>query len=201
MTEQELLEITEKLEASIKDLKDSRVINREPNALPLSIEGIGSEGELAFLFSEGLDRLVGNLFDLASSGNFDFITKNVGRIESTISRYFTGSGAFEGEISKAVVGTIMASVQSPKFKSMKSKIGKVRYVIKALKRERELFKDDPEQLKKLNDAIYAIGKIIKFAYKVYKNRAIINRRVLKGLDNIVVEEEEKIILEKLVEEE
>ena len=66
-------------------------------------------------------------------------------------------------------------------------------VIKDLRYERKFIKDK-ETKKKYDDAVYAIYQGLKIINKIYKNRKMVNERLLKGVKNIVNESEELPII-------
>ena len=66
-------------------------------------------------------------------------------------------------------------------------------VLKDLRYERKFIKDK-ETKKKYDDAVYAIYQGLKIINKIYKNRKMVNERLLKGVKNIVNESEELPII-------
>jgi fructose-1,6-bisphosphatase len=66
-------------------------------------------------------------------------------------------------------------------------------VLKDLRYERKFIKDK-ETKKKYDDAVYAVYQGLKIINKIYKNRKMVNERLLKGVKNIVNESEELPII-------
>jgi hypothetical protein len=66
-------------------------------------------------------------------------------------------------------------------------------VLKDLRRERKFIRDK-ETKKKYDDAVYAVYQGLKIINKIYKNRKMVNDRLLKGVKNIVNESEELPII-------
>jgi len=72
-------------------------------------------------------------------------------------------------------------------KSM-TKLKKIRMILKNLKNNSKIFKNDDKKYKQYLEAVYAIKQVLKFAAIIYKNRKIVNTKVFKGINNIVHED-------------
>jgi hypothetical protein len=67
-----------------------------------------------------------------------------------------------------------------------------------LEKGQKKFKNNPIESKKYQDAVYAIKQVLKFVAIIYKNRQIINRKVVLGMKNVVYESDSVIVDEWLV---
>jgi hypothetical protein len=138
------------------------------------------------------------IFDTIGSGNFDRLSKDIiPKVQKLFSVNDVGTGMFKGEIGTKVINNIRDSFDSQRFKTAKSKLKRVMIVLGNLKKQGKTIKD-PEMKKKYNDAVYAVYQGLKIINKIYKNRKMINDRLLVGVKNIVNESEEyPIILHKI----
>lgn len=192
--EKTIKELIDSLNESIKDIREHPTEIKElPSNFEILVRGVSDSKALDFLFSTKLDKIIEGLFTQINSGNFEKIIENKDSLESLLNTMF-GEGSFKGPVSTTVLNSIQASVQSQRYQTMKSCLGKsmvtlkkINLVMKNLRKSKSLFKDDKEKLKKYKEAVYAIKQVLKFAARVYRNRKIINRKVFNGLNNIVHE--------------
>jgi hypothetical protein len=167
--------------------KEIKVEDKDlPSNMKLMLGGVSNSKAIEFLFSHNIDKLLDRLFELASAGDIENLLNNEKEIKDIFKLVGLGEGSFEGPISKSVIKSIKLSVQSINFQKIKNMFFKMLYIINNLKRQSKYFKDK-EQRKKYEDAVYAIKRVMMFAYIIYFNRKIINNRVFNGLKNIVNE--------------
>lgn len=193
MTTEEIKKINELLDdvnGSIDEMRSKKIEVKDselPSNLSLMIPGLSSSRAIDFLFSGNVDVLLDKLFNMVASGDIEKILQNEEKMKEVFQAFGFGEGSFEGPVSKSVIRSIQASTESAKFNKMKSNLRKAQLVIKNLERQARFLKDK-EQRKKYEEAIYAIKKVLKIAAKIYKNRNLINKKVKRGLSNIVNED-------------
>jgi hypothetical protein len=159
-----------------------------PSNLKILLSGVSSSNGINFLFSQNIDVLLEKLFDLFNSGKIEELLLNEDKLKEIFEKIGIGEGSFEGEISKAVINSIQTSIQSEKYLKTKTKIQKALIVLKALKQKAKSFQG--KERKKYEDALYACKRLLQIVYKIYKNRKLVNERLLKGLNNIIREDDE-----------
>lgn len=190
-----LVELIDSINNSIEDIqKHPAKIDKLPSNLEIMVKGVTNSKAIDFLFSNNIDNILNILFKAIENGNIEEIFNNEDKIKKLTDNIF-GNGSFEGPISRTVLNSIQSSLQSKKYNEMKSNLGKVvtvlkkkNLIIKNLKNAGKNFKNNKELMKKYNDTIYAIKRVLKLAEKVYLARKQINDNVFKGLNNIVHEE-------------
>lgn len=189
-----IAELIDSLNNSIENIRANPTrIDRMPSNLEIIARGVSDSKAIDFLFSPKMDGIIDGLFEKIQSGDFIDILNNKERLQKIVNTLF-GEGSFQGPISTAVLNNIQNSMTSYKYQTMKSHLGKTiaamkkkNLLIKNLRKGSTQFKNNPEELKKYKDAVYAIKQALKFAEIIYKNRKIINDKVRRGLDNIVHE--------------
>ena len=149
---------------------------------------------VGFIYPLASQSIINGLFSQIESGNFDKILSSADSVEKIANSIF-GEGSFKGPVSQTVLDSLQSTVQSYKYQTMKSHLGKTMTTIKKynllmknLQRSGKKFDKNSQEYKQYKDAIYAIKRVLKFAARIYKNRKIINNKVWKGLNNIVYEE-------------
>lgn len=176
----------------LKNLEQSANVYKTetiPSGINMSLSGIGSERAIAFLFSPNIDKLIDNILDICINGKFDVLNDMINKLVGYCDTMGIGSGFFGGKIGSNVILTIKNSVNSIKFQKTASKIKKVLLVLKNLQKTAKTYKD-PVERQKYEDAIYAIKSVVSIVATLYKNRAKINGRVIKGINNIIFEDTE-----------
>lgn len=156
---------------------------------PIVISGIKDNDALSFLFSPTTESIMEKLLDNILSGDFESLLKNVDISKKMFDTAGVGSGLFKGVVGTTIINNIKDTMNEEKFKKMKNKFFKIRLVLKNLEKQKKLI-NDPVTKQKYEDAVYAIKQAVKMIIKIYRNRKLINSRVLTGLKNIVVESEE-----------
>ena len=187
---QDLEKLMDEVNDSIEQIRNKKVeVKSEdlPSNFKLLLTGVSDSRAIDFLFSHNIDKMLDRLFDLVGSGNIEKILNNEDKMKEIFKDLGFGEGSFEGPVSKAVLTSIKASIDSARFAKVKSNMSRALLVMKNLERQSRYFKE-PEQRKKYDEAIYAVKQIMKFAAKLYKNRKIITSKVFDGLNNIVREE-------------
>jgi hypothetical protein len=174
-----------------KEVKDSDL----PSNLKIMLSGISDSKAIEFLFSHNIDKMLERLFSLFMSGDIDTILSNKDKIKELFQELGFGEGSFEGPVSKRIMMSMNASINSGNFSKLESNMRKALFVIGNLERESKNIKGKRER-EKYNEAVNAIKQVMRFAAAIYRNRKIINNKVIKGLQNIVKEDttlEEKLI--------
>jgi len=171
-----------------------------PKPLKLNIEGISTSSALAFLFSPKVDEMVNAIVDIFMSGNYNGTLEKVKVLTAMFERMGIGKGVFNGPVGTTIINTIENTTK--KFKSMKS-TNKLKNLLTALKNKNALFKNlkdagtkllDPELRRKYEEAVLALESLCKMLIGIYQNRKYINDKVIKGLHNIMTEEEDNDII-------
>jgi len=198
----ELEKLMDDVNDSIEKIRSKKIeVKNEdlPSNLKLLLSGISDSRAIDFLFSNNVDKMLEKLFDLVSSGDIDKILANEDKMKEIFKNIGFGEGSFEGPVSRAVLGSIRASVDSAKFAKLRDNMRKALLIMKNLERQSKYFKNQ-DQKKRYDEAVYAVKQIMKFAAKLYKNRKIINSKVFDGLNNIVREDfEQDEVLENLIQ--
>jgi hypothetical protein len=174
-----------------KEVKDSDL----PSNLKIMLSGISDSKAIEFLFSHNIDKMLERLFSLFMSGDINTILSNKDKIKELFQELGFGEGSFEGPVSKRIMMSMNASINSGNFSKLESNMRKALFVIGNLERESKNIKGKRER-EKYNEAVNAIKQVMRFAAAIYRNRKIINNKVIKGLQNIVKEDttlEEKLI--------
>jgi len=189
------------LNSTIDDMRSasaSAKVGPVPSTMKILLSGANNSKAVDFLFSTHLDSLLEGLFDAIISGNFDKVIASDEQIKKVFAMVGLGEGSFEGEISQRVITSIMASTNSVKFNNVKSKARKAYLVVRNLEKQTRTIKD-PVQKKKYKDSVYALKRVLRYANRIYRNRKLINARVIKGLNNVVHEDvtDDIIILERI----
>lgn len=190
-----LSELLDSLNNSMEEIrKHPTTTDKLPSNFEIMVRGVSDSKAIDALFSPKMDNVINSLFSQIESGNFDKIISNEKAIESLANSIF-GEGSFQGPVSQTVLDSLQATLQSYKYQTMKSHLGKTMATIKKLnllmknlKNAGRRFDKKSDDYKKYKEAVYAIKKVLKFAARVYRNRKIINNKVWKGLNNIVYEE-------------
>ena len=171
-----------------------------PKPLKLNIEGISTPSALAFLFSPKVDEMVNAIVDIFMSGNYNGTLEKVKALTAMFERMGIGKGVFNGPVGTTIISTIENTTK--KFKSMKS-TNKLKNLLTALKNKNALFKNlkdagtkllDPEVRRKYEETVLALESLCKMLIGIYQNRKYINDKVIKGLHNIMTEEEDNDII-------
>ena len=160
-----------------------------PSNIKIMFGGITDNKFLDFLFSSGLDKSLDGLFNAFMKGDYSNINVDIDDISGKLSKFLSNNGndkPFQGEISKQFFNNISRTIQSEKFNKTKSYLRKCIALLKNLKKEARTI-DDPEKRQKFKDAIYSFKKILKLLKSIYKNRDIVSKRALKGINAIVYE--------------
>jgi hypothetical protein len=201
--EKDIESIIDGLNTSIEDMRNKKIEVKKdelPSNLNLMLSGISDSSAINFLFSHNIDKIIEKLFNLVSSGNLTQIVNSEDKIKDLMKELGFGEGSFEGPVSKTILGSVKASIESTNYSKIKDNVKRAFYIYNNLKREKDKIKDK-ETRAKYEEAIYAIKKVMHFAYIVYKNRKIVNNRVINGLKNIVNESvSEEEFLEELWQE-
>ena len=193
--EQSLVELIKSIDSSIEDLKNHKAdLSKLPSNFEILVRGVSSNKAIDAIFSSKLDGVISKLLDGIQSGDVERILQNEELIENLATSIF-GEKSFKGPVSNTILNTISSTMNSVKYNTMKSALGKtgigikkVRMVMKNLKKGEGNFSKDPELLQKYRDAVYAIKKTLKFISRIYRSRKIINRKVFDGLSNVVYEQ-------------
>jgi len=196
---QELEKLLDEINQNAEEIRNKKTEVKDsdlPSNLNIMLSGISDSKAINFLFSNNIDKLIEKLLALANSGDIDKLLSN----EEAIKQFFKvlgfGEGSFEGKISKTVISSIRSSVDSAKFNKTKSSMKKAILVVKNLERAKQTL-SSAEEKKKYDDTIYSIKKIFRLIAKIYKDRRVINNRVISGLSNIVNESESLEVLETI----
>ena len=196
---QELEKLLDEINQNAEEIRNKKTEVKDsdlPSNLNIMLSGISDSKAINFLFSNNIDKLIEKLLALANSGDIDKLLSN----EEVIKQFFKvlgfGEGSFEGKISKTVISSIRSSVDSAKFNKTKSSMKKAILVVKNLERAKQTL-SSAEEKKKYDDTIYSIKKIFRLIAKIYKDRRVINNRVISGLSNIVNESESLEVLETI----
>jgi len=193
--DESLKDLLDSLNDSFKSIQDHPTKTETlPSNFEIMVRGISDSKALDMLFSPKTDGIINALFGQIEAGNFDKILMNKDSITKLTDMMF-GEGSFRGPVSTSVLNNIQSSVQSLKYQTMKSHLGKtvaqmkkMNLIMKNLQHNKKNFKDNAAEYKKYEDAVYAIKQVMKFAARIYRNRKIINKKVFDGLNNIVHEE-------------
>ena len=190
-----ITELVDSLNRSINDIREHPTkTDKLPSNFEILVRGVSDSKGLDLLFSSGIDRLIESLFRMVETGDFSGILENKDVLDKILDGIF-GEGSFRGPVSKAVLSNIQASVQSKKFTEMRSFLGKtmvtlkrLNLIISNLEKGKGNFKKGTDEYKKYEEAVYAIKQVIRFAARIYNNRALINKKVFDGLNHIVHED-------------
>jgi hypothetical protein len=195
--------IIDGLNSSIEEMRNKKIeVKKEelPSNLNLMLTGVTNSSAINFLFSHNIDKIIEKLFNLISSGNLNQVVDSEDKIKDLLKELGFGEGSFEGPVSKTIISSVKSSIESVNYSKVKDNVKRVLYIYHNLEKEKNKMKDK-EIKKKYEEALYAIKKVMHFAYIVYKNRKIINNRVINGLKNIVNESVgEEEFLEQLWQE-
>lgn len=194
----QLSELITSLSNSMEDIRSHPVTVADEKDLPSNFEimvrGINSADGIDTLFSSEMDTLISRMFEWVENGDYMKILENKEVIQSFTDAIF-GKGSFQGPLSTSVLNNISATMQSYKYNSMKSHLGKsvtmlkkYNLLLKNLKRESKKYKDDKKMYEDYKEAIYAIKQVLKFAARIYYNRKLINKKVYNGVHHIVHED-------------
>lgn len=197
------------INSSIEDMRKNpvKVPDRVPGNLEILLSGVSKNdsGIISYIFSSGLDKKIEQMLDAICNGRLEEVQPVLDGIRLASDAIF-GDKSFRGEISTTVLNTIQNSMNSTRFIQAKSIFGKVgvlskrlSLILRNLEAEKSRFKDNKEKLKKYKETIYALKSVLKFASRVYRNRALINDKVVRGLKNVIYENEETLVLERLVD--
>jgi hypothetical protein len=164
-------------------VKDSEL----PSNLKIMLSGISDSKAIEFLFSNNIDKMLEKLFSLFLSGDMNKILDNKEKIKEIFSDLGFGEGSFEGPVSKRVIMSINASINSGNFSKLENNMMKALFVVKNLERESKNIKGKREK-QKYDEAVSAIKQLLRFVGKIYQNRKLVNNKVLRGLSHIVKED-------------
>lgn len=181
--------IIDGLNNSIEEMRNKKIVVKKeelPSNLNLMLTGVTNSSAINFLFSHNIDKIIEKLFNLISSGNLSQVVDSEDKIKDLLKELGFGEGSFEGPVSKTIISSVKSSIESINYSKVKDNVKRVLYIYHNLEKEKNKMKDK-ETKKKYEEALYAIKKVMHFAYIVYKNRKIINNRVINGLKNIVNE--------------
>jgi hypothetical protein len=195
----ELEELLGEVNDSIEEMRNKKIkitAKDLPSNIELMLPGIPAVKSLNFLFSGKLDQLLDTLFNLIISGDFEKIVKSEEDLKDFLKSTGIGTGSFEGPVSRAVITSIQSSINSAKFAKLEDKAKQAVLISKNLKKNRKNIKDK-EQLKKYNEAVFAIESVVKLFAKIYKNRKFIHNKIYKGLYNVVNENLDNTVVEPL----
>jgi len=195
----ELEALIDDLNGSITDLRDKQVDIKDsdlPSNMNLMLSGVSNSRAVDFLFSKNLDKVMDQLMSLVMSGDIEKILSSEAELKEILKAVGFGDDSFKGPISRSVMRSIKLSTDSKKFNSTTNSIKKVMLVMKNLKRQGKHIVDK-EQKRKYDEAVYAIKQVVKMVSKVYKNRKLIKDKFYKGVNHIVNEENDMIILESI----
>ena len=203
--EKTISELLSSLNDSIEDIRNNPTqVDRLPSNFEIMVGGASGETGIGTLFSPAIDAIIGGLFDKIQNMDFEYILNNVDKLKDIIEAIL-GPTAFKGPISNDILNNIQKTMTSEKYIMAKSWFGKtmttlkkIRIIIRNLEKDEKKFKNNPIERKKYQDAVYAIKQVLKFVAIIYKNRQIINRRVVLGMRNIVYESDSVIVDEWLV---
>lgn len=192
-----LNQLIDSLNNSMEEIrKHPTTTDKLPSNFEIMVRGVSDSKAIDMLFSPKMDNIINGLFAQIQSGNFDKILSSADTLEKIANSIF-GEGSFKGPVSQTVLDTLQSTIQSYKYQTMKSHLGKTmtsikkyNYLMKNLQRSGKKFDKNSQEYRQYKEAIYAIKKVLKFVSRVYKNRKIINNKVWKGLNNIVYEEVE-----------
>jgi hypothetical protein len=204
--DQSLTEILDSINTSINDIEEHPVKvdpKNNPSNFEILLSGMSNSAGIEKLFSPEVDNLINKMFSALESGNLDDMLKDEDTLKSLLSSIGLGEGSFEGPVSKNIISSIQTSVNSQRYQTMKSHLGKtmtmikkMHFIIKNLEYQERYFKNNKDMLKKYKDAVYAIKRVLKIVAKIYYNRKIVNKRVYNGINNIV--HEDSTVDEKLI---
>lgn len=170
--------------------KNALPLKNYKNAMtPIIISGIKDDDALKFLFSPTTEHIIEKIIDNILSGDFENLVTNIDISKKMFETSGVGDGLFKGVIGQSIIENIQQTMNAEKFRRMKNKFLKIRMVLKNLEKQKKLIQD-PVAKEKYEDAVYAIKQALKMIIKIYRNRKLINARVINGLKNIVVESEE-----------
>lgn len=176
---------------SIQSMQNSEHVlsqSQLPSNIKIMFGGINDNQLLNFLFSTGLDKSLDGIFNAFMKGDYSNVNLDINDITNKLSRYMTSNDKkpFEGELSKRFINNIQLTMQTGKFNKTKTNIAKCMQIIRNLKKEAKTI-EDKEKQKKFKDAIYAFKKILKLVRTIYKNRDIVSKRALNGINAVVFE--------------
>ena len=179
--------------------------NNIPAVLDLAIPGISNISAIKTLFSGNVDDVLSGIFKAISSGDIEKAVLAIEHIKEILNHAGIGEGYFKGPVSKTVINTIIDSTSDFKYNSIKSNIStsltslkKISYIIKKLEKKTDSF-SDKDTKQKYKDSVYALKRALKIAIKIYKNRKIVNQRVINGLKNIVTEDVDVLSVTPIIE--
>lgn len=197
----ELEKILAEINSDAEEMRNKKIEVKDsdlPSNLKIMLSGVEDNKALQFLFSNNIDKLIDQMLMLVATGNIEKLLGNEDAINSFFKNLGFGEGSFSGNVSKMVMKSMQNSVNSAKFAKTNSNLKKALLIMKNLERAKKGF-TDKKQIKKYEDAIYAIKKVFRIVAKIYKNRKLVNNRVLRGLSNVVNESDEEIVhLEKII---
>lgn len=193
--EETLNQLLDSLNNSMEEIRKHPTKTTElPSNFEIAVRGISNSKALDLLFSTKIDKLISGLFNQIENGDFDKLLSNTEAAEKFAETIF-GNGSFKGPVSQTVLDSLQSTVQSYKYQTMKSNLGKtmttlkkINLILKNLQKAGKKFDSNSEEYEKYKNAVYAIKRVIKFAARIYRNRKIINQKVWKGLNGIVYEE-------------
>jgi hypothetical protein len=181
--------LVDEINSSIDEVREKKIEVKDsdlPSNLSILLSGVSDSKAVNFLFSSNLDKILEKFFAMVSSGDIERLLQNEDQIKEIFRSIGLGEGSFKGPISKAIIKNIQTTTESMKFNKLKDNVKKVFMLIKNLESSAKDFKDK-EIKKKYEETVHALKRVLRFAYVVYKNRSIINKKVISGLKNIVDE--------------
>lgn len=158
-----------------------------PSDFKLMMSGVKDSRVLNFIFDTRLDKVIDKVLNKLMTGDISEIDKYLDTISKIFESLGLGQGAFSGPVSQLLMTNIMNSLNSIDFNKTNSKIKKILLVLKNLKKQSSLIKDQSIK-KKYLESLYAFKKVLKFISKIYKNRRIISNKVKRGLHNAINED-------------
>lgn len=183
---------------NVKDNVNSSDTSELPSNLKLMMTGAPSNKAIDFLFSIKADQLIEKILDLVNSGKLELLISNQDKLINTLNKFGFGSGSFEGPVSTTIVNNISNIVNSPKYARTKSSFRKMLLVYKKLKSQKDKFRD-PYTKAKYEQSLYAILQVAKIIRNIWKNRKLVNDKMIAGLKGLVTESEDIIHLVRLTE--
>lgn len=207
MTSEKSIEaLLKELNAVADDLRSQPIEcdkNNIPSALEIVIPGISNIKSLTTLFSSSVDDVLSGAFKAISNGDIDKAVSSLEHMSEILNKVGIGEGCFKGPVSKTIINTIIDSTNDFKYHQIKSHISdsltslkKINYILKQLKKKTNDFADK-ETREKYKDSVYALKKAVRIAIKIYKNRNLVNKRVLRGLKNIITEDVDLGVVEPI----
>ena len=189
-----ITELIDSINSSIEDIRNHPTkITELPSNFEIMVRGVQDAEGIESLFSPKVDKIISSMFSSIEKMDYTKILENKDIIMRIMDGIF-GKGSFRGPVSTTVLNSIQATVMSQKYNETKKYLGKTlntlrkcNLVMKNLQRQQKNFKRGTEEYEKYKEAVDAIRAVLKFTARVYRNRKIINKKVYKGIHNIIHE--------------